>query len=927
MSSSVLKKLLLVVLVAGAAQVARAQFIVDGSESAFLRWNQIKTEDYRFVYPAPFDSLARTYAREWERWKLPVSYSIGRVPNEAYRRRMPVILHPYLGYSNGMVVWTPRRMEMYTGPEMVNPWPLPWTTLLAIHEQRHVAQMQFVHQKPLKVWSYLSGEALAGFFSIYYFDPSHFEGDAVTTETALTRSGRARTADFLEYFRASFDEGEFRNYERWRYGSQRLFTPDYYKVGYLAIGGIRTVYDKPLFMKDYYDWLIPYRKQVRRQTGLKFKDAFGGVMAVQDSLWKSDNALRAPFQPMSQVTSAEPYYVSYSGLTFSGGFLYAVRGGIADDSRLVMIDPEWGSIRDLHSSGADSPLTADGSRLYWTETLPHPRWEMNSDSSIRYFENGSAKTLVRKGRWFNPKAMGDSLIVCRTGYDGSAYVAVLSATDGSVLKEFRAPDGLTPFEAVSFGPEILCAAVSESGQGIYRLPDFEPVLGPSFVEINHLFVFDDKLFFTSDRTGVNELYSLEGTEVLQHTCLKNGGKDFVFGDDSHLYFTSLRSDGRMIYRTPVDSLPVKAVDFSERHRYELEDKLSAQEAEIQGYSAGIPAEMSQVSEPKHYFKPAHAIKIHSWAPLFVDYDELSNVSGENLHIPVGLGATAFFQNDLNTLYGYAAYGFNPGFMQDDGMPLHTGLVNIKYRGLYPVFEGKFGINRLDYLAALKTYVPINLSSDGWKRGIVPGATLAHSRLSGTIASAELRAYSLLPTQNSCYFPRLGIGASLALAKDFDFEPLLPQASFYAYLPGLWKTSGLGLSLNYSTGAFENETISKSAGITLSTTEAIVNYAIPFLSVDWNGLSPITYIRNFEFIPKASFTHYGLKWDPAKITPSGGPTSYKVWTAGAAFHMVVGNIWFIPYNFRIGVSASYVWGNPDPTAKPYEIKFVFNTDLL
>lgn len=927
MSSSVLKKLLLVVLVAGTAQVARAQFVVDGSESAFLRWNQIKTEDYRFVYPAPFDSLARTYAREWERWKLPVSYSIGRVPNEAYRRQMPVILHPYLGYSNGMVVWTPRRMEMYTGPEMVNPWPLPWTTLLAIHEQRHVAQMQFVHQKPLKVWSYLSGEALAGFFSIYYFDPSHFEGDAVATETALTQSGRARTADFLEYFRASFDEGEFRNYERWRYGSQRLFTPDYYKVGYLAIGGIRAVYDKPLFMKDYYDWLIPYRKQVRRQTGLKFKDAFGGIMAVQDSLWKEDNALRAPFQPMSQVTAAEPYYVSYSGLTFSGGFLYAVRGGIADDSRLVMIDPEWGNIRDLHSSGADSPLTADGSRLYWAETLPHPRWEMRSNSSIRFFENGSAKTLVRKGRWFNPKAMGDSLIVCRTGYDGSAYVAVLSATDGSVLKEFRAPDGLTPFEAVSFGPEILCAAVSESGQGIYRLPDFEPVLGPSFVEINHLFIFDDKLFFTSDRTGVNELYSWEGTEVLQHTCLKNGGKDFVFGDDSHLYFTSLRSDGRMIYRTPVDSLPVKAVDFSQRHRYELEDRLSSQEAEIQGYSAGIPAEMSQVSEPKHYFKPAHAIKVHSWAPLFVDYDELSNVSGENLYIPVGLGATAFFQNDLNTLYGYAAYGFNPGFMQEDGMPLHTGLVNIKYRGLYPVFEGKFGINRLDYLAALRTYVPINLSSDGWKRAIVPGVSFAHSLLGGTVASAELRAYSLLPTRNSCYFPHLGIGASLALAKDFEFEPLLPQASFYAYLPGLWKTSGLGLSLNYSTGAFENETISKSAGITLSTTEAIVNYAIPFLSVDWNGLSPITYIRNFEFIPKASFTHYDLKWDPAKITPSGGPTSYKVWTAGAAFHMVVGNIWFIPYNFRIGVSASYVWGNPDPTAKPYEIKFVFNTDLL
>jgi len=957
MSSSVLKKLLLVVLVAGAAHLARAQFVVDGSESAFLRWNQIKTEDYRFVYPAPFDSLARTYALEWERWKLPVSYSIGRVPNEAYRRQMPVILHPYLGYSNGMVVWTPRRMEMYTGPEMVNPWPLPWTTLLAIHEQRHVAQMQFVHQKPLKVWSYLSGEALAGFFSIYYFDPSHFEGDAVTTETALTQSGRARTADFLEYFRASFDEGEFRNYERWRYGSQRLFTPDYYKVGYLAIGGIRAVYDKPLFMKDYYDWLIPYRKQVRRQTGLKFKDAFGGVMAVQDSLWKSDNALRAPFQPMSQVTSAEPYYVSYSGLTFSGGFLYAVRGGIADDSRLVMIDPEWGSIRDLHSSGADSPLTADGSRLYWTETLPHPRWEMRSNSSIRFFENGSAKTLVRKGRWFNPKAMGDSLIVCRTGYDGSAYVAVLSATDGSVLKEFRAPDGLTPFEAVSFGPEILCAAVSESGQGIYRLPDFEPVLGPSFVEINHLFVFDDKLFFTSDRTGVNELYSLEGTEVLQHTCLKNGGKDFVFGDDGQLYFTYLRSDGRMVCRTPVDSLPVRAVDFYDVHKYELEDRLSAQEAAL---AAAAPADTAapQVSAPRRYSKALHAIKIHSWLPFYADYDEVSSMSYESLNTSLGLGATAFFQNDLNTLYGSVGYNYLPGALMTDSLSLHSGVIDVTYRGLYPVFEGKIIANRTGMSSRLRAYVPLNFSSDGWSRGIVPSIEARYLPSDNAVrtkrhkqmlqASAGIRAYSVLPTLNSSYFPRLGVGFSAGVTKDFEFSQLLPYASLYGYLPGLWKTSGLGVSLSYSTEPYQSVSVSekegmslgsegpstitsisvvdKAAGITLATTELRVNYAIPFLSVDWNGLSPVAYVRNFEFIPKGSLTHYNLIWDPAKVTPSGEVKDVNIWTAGAALDVVLGNFWFIPYKIRLGVSAVYVHGNPDPDAKPYEINLVLNVDL-
>ena len=917
--------LLVAVLLFGAV-TAHAQFVVDGTEKTSVRWNQIKTEDYRFVYPAACDSLAMVYAREWEKWKQPVSYSIGREPNCAYRRRMPVILHPYLGYSNGMVVWTPRRMEMYTGPEMVNPWPLPWHTLLAIHEQRHVAQMQFIHQKPLKVWSYFFGEAPAGLFSIYYFDPSHFEGDAVAIETALTSAGRGRSADFLEYYRASFDAGQFRNYERWRYGSQRLYTPDYYKVGYMAIGGVRAVYDKPLFMKDYTDWKISYRKQVRRQTGMKLDKAFPRVLEVQDSLWKVDDSLRAPFQWVEQVTPTERYFVTYSGLSFADNVLYARKSGIADDHQLVIIKP-GGSVKALDYIGADSPLSAFGGRLYWSETLFDKRWEMHSNSGIRYWEDGGIKTLTHDGRYFNPKAYDGQILACKTGHDGASFVVALDPVSGSELQVWRAPDGLTPYEAVAMGSEIFCAAVSDAGEGIYHLPGFEPVLEPLPVSINHLFTWEDKLFFTADRTGVNELYSLSGSGVEQYTNLKAGGKDFVFGDDDYLYFTGLKADGRMIYRTPVDSLPVRRVNFTELHKYELADKLSKQEEALAVVCEKPSSYETVISEPKRYSKLGHAIKVHSWMPFYVDYDELSNVSGENLYIPLDLGATAFFQNDLNTLYGYAAYGFNPGIMQEDGLPLHTGLVNIKYRGLYPVFEGKFGVNRLDYLASLTTYVPINLSSDGWTRAIVPGATVQHSYLYGTVAAAELRAYSLLPTLNSCYFPHWGIGASAGVAKDFGFEPLLPHATVYAYLPGLWKTSGLGLSASYSSAAYTDETVTKAAGITFNTTEAKVNYAIPFLSIDWNGLSPVTYIRNFEFIPKCSFTNYSLGWDPAKVSVS-GKTSFNIWKAGAAFDIVLGNIWFIPYTFRLGVSASYVWGDLDLLgSKPYEIKLVFNTDLL
>ena len=86
----------------------------------------------------------------------------------------------------------------------------------------------------------------------------------------------------------------------------------------------------------------------------------------------------------------------------------------------------------------------------------------------------------------------------------------------------------------------------------------------------------------------------------------------------------------------------------------------------------------------------------------------------------------------------------------------------------------------------------------------------------TTVSAGIRAYSVLPTLNSCYFPRLGIGVSAGVTRDFDFAPLRPYASVYGYLPGLWKSSGLGLSASYSTEAFENNIVSKRIEIIFKT---------------------------------------------------------------------------------------------------------------
>ena len=316
-----------------------AQFVVNGNESAFTKWNTFKTNAYQFIYPAGCDSLAYSYAHEWEKYRLAVGYKGGD--------NLPVVLHPYTATSNGFVVWTPSRMEMFTAPSMYSPEPVPWHTLLAIHENRHVSQMQFLRLPPFRWTERWFGELLAGPLCTLYSTSMFMEGDAVAAETALTSSGRGRSADFLEYFRVCFENGDLRDFDRWRFGSQKYYTPDYYKIGYLTMAGMGLGPHGEFFDNT-------------------LRPRFHGFAREMQQDWQEDTRSRAPFQPYSELTKDESFYVSYSGLVPFEGKIYAVKAGLADNARIVSLDPATGKVRKSRLTSADSRLIAGDGKLYWT---------------------------------------------------------------------------------------------------------------------------------------------------------------------------------------------------------------------------------------------------------------------------------------------------------------------------------------------------------------------------------------------------------------------------------------------------------------------------------------------------------------------------------------------------------------------------------
>ena len=855
-----------------------AQFSVNGNESTSVKWNTFNTSSYQFIYPEGCDSLARVYALEWEKYKLSVGY------DRLTRKPLPVVLHPYSATSNGFVVWTPSRMEMYTAPDMYSPEALPWHTLLAIHENRHVAQMQFLYRSPFKVFN-IFGELLAGPFCLLYSTSMYMEGDAVATETALSRSGRGRSADFLEYIRASFEEGDTRNIFRWRYGSQKLYTPDYYKIGYLAAGGMGIGPHDEFFCNTLRRNFSEFAERLKNE-------------------WTADTQSRSPFQKYTQLTENEPYYLSYSGLAGMDGKIYAVQAGLARNTSLVSFDTQAGFKKKvLRHVGADSALEGCDGKLYWTEQLPDLRWEMHSTSALRSFDGKRIRTEVGGKRLYNPAAGGGTIALVENPSEGGSVVRVYRT--GAKLQEvesYRAPSGLQPLEPVRAGGHLYASGLSDRGQGIYDVENgFEEVLEASPVKINHLFSENGRLCFTSDRTGVNELYAFDPQtgDVCQLTNLPRGGKDFVFMGDS-LYFTLLSTGGRNICVTAKEDLPVRKVDFAQRYAYALADSLSAL-----SHVDTVPDKMINTGAVKRYDRLKNAFRFHSWVPLYLESDELLTLSSEQLRGDGHLGATAYFQNNLSTLYGDMGVGYN---LTDEGKMAPKASANITYRGLYPVFQAKAIVGSEEKYFRLRSYVPLNFSRDGWSAGVIPNLMYEQVPNIGALTYG-VRAYKTLPVASSAIFPRLGIGASISAVNYFTGVPeidtrLYPSAAVYGYLPGFRAGQSIALKASYES-SFSPDIESYRMG----SFSASIHYGLPFLSIDCARFSPLVYIRNFELIP---FCEYNR-------TPWAEKTRWCV--IGSYFDVVLANIWFVPYDITAGIKAGY---NTD--TKKVECNFVLSYDL-
>ena len=866
------KKTLIVLLLLACALPARAQFYLAGDDPARLHWYSLKTEHYELIFPQGADSLARVYGRALEQFREPMGKSLGGMtPGEGWRRRMPVVLHTHNPYSNGSVGWAPRRMDLYTHPESYGADPTSWSTMLASHEPRHQAQLQF-GQRGFLPW--LVGEIWAPAYWQIYLDMAVGEGDAVTAETGLAGGTRARTYDFLDFYRAALADGDCRSWDRWRYGSFKHYTPDHYALGYITVAGARTLYNDPLIVREALDlsrkkpWMIaPYNTQkvISQHAGKPFKQAFKDILDHFESVWEANDATRAPFDPIEPVTPNEPYAMSYTSPVWVGDILYALREGYREPMHLVAIDRSGGVKCLCYFASHTSALVHEPvrNRLYWSETIPDPRWSLDGSSILRYYDiaTGRMHDVTRGTRYYNPQCSPDGtrLAAAELSVNGESALVIVNADNGALLARYRLPDGIQATDPIWADDVLYTFGLSEGGYGLYKLADggWETVLAPSPQKIGNPGAGDGFLEWESDRNGVNELYRFfpDSGRLLQMTNTRFGGVDFAWEDDC-ICFNMPVKEGFQIFRTPIDALSPKEVKYADVCAHPIEDALTAQE---QALGAVPDREMDvPMSAPKRYSKLLHPLRVHSWLPLYVDYDAVKESSMDFSYETASPGLTLFFQNTLGTFSGALGYAAHPD--PDRSSQWRSALhLKLTYTGLYPVVEANvdfgdrnarlytpylFTENGVSSLAvssvrqswplltgSVRTYVPLRFSKGGVYGGFTPqlqysftnspfmascigmdaGTTIPTLtplyRLSspkiearGAVTSrlsASVRGYVMAPRAASQTYPSWGIG----LETGIGLRPGLGQyyapnvyAYAYGYLPGITKVQGLKWTL-------------------------------------------------------------------------------------------------------------------------------------
>ena len=768
-----------------------AQFYSLGQDPGSTKWRQINSKNFKLIYPQQFEHKAQEFVNLLENSRKYTPLSLGaKVP------RMPVILHAQDITANAFSVWAPRRLELYTAPPQSS-YAQPWMEQLAIHEYRHSVQLSSMNTGLTKVMGYVLGEQAAAAVLGLYLPFWFIEGDAVSTETAFSNSGRGRVPSFSMELRAQILEKGHYSYDKAVNGSYRNYIPDYYMLGYEMVARAREIKSNSdvwantlryVGRNPYLPWA--FNQGLKKSLGMNKENLFLNTMNDLKEKWGSNTE----FNKDVKIVSPEkrnftrykfPHYINDSTWI-------AERTSIDDIDHFVIvhrngkdekvITPGLFSSDNISLSGSDhtgvmgsnkpGSITADNmdirtNRLFWTEKEIDARWQNRSYSVVKYADLNTGKwtTLTHKSRYFSPAISpdGDLLAVSEVSESNKYSILLIDSHSGEVKKTVISSDEdfyITPNWS-SDSKNIYCVVMNEEGKKLVKIDvntgETQTLIKPSFFEISSPYAIGSFVFFNGAFTGIDNIFALnlETGKVYQVTNARFGAVDIEASSDrKHLAYSDYNSMGYQIAEIPFSPETWTEYKIIPENKPEglYSAMLSKQEGAI--ITDATSQKKEYVSEPYH--KLSNSVNLHSWSPFYF------NTSNYNL----GSGISLMSQDVLSTMFVALQYQFK------DANGFGRTSATVSYQALYPVFDLsvekgrnkgiystyaepngiRYNYAETDFSGALK--LPLKFTSGPTNFGLqpqikttlknmIPDLTSTPKSQSGTLTTLEYQLYSFV----------------------------------------------------------------------------------------------------------------------------------------------------------------------------------------
>ena len=348
-----------------------------------IQWKYIQNDAAKIIYPEGIYRQAARIANVIQKLSDSSYFSLGME-----KEQISIILQNQSITPNAFVGVGPFRSEFYTNPPQNNfGGAIDWNDLLAIHEYRHVQQLQNARIEVIKTAYTVFGDFFWSSLAHLILPPWFFEGDAVFNETVLSNGGRGRKPNFEGQNRALLLTGATLNYENNSAGTNKKLIPNIYNMGYHLTTSLNIDYGDKIMgnllqesIKSSLFNFYPFSKILKKYTGMRTPQYYKATFSKLKKKWEQKAAEIELTEAKNINNEIKKTFTNYNHPNYlNSQTIIAEKTSFNEIPSFYLIQSD-GSEKRIASPGfyseSNANLSLNKDYLVWTKKLMIPDGEM-----------------------------------------------------------------------------------------------------------------------------------------------------------------------------------------------------------------------------------------------------------------------------------------------------------------------------------------------------------------------------------------------------------------------------------------------------------------------------------------------------------------------------------------------------------------------